>query len=259
MKRIKILNKRIEQIFQKKQDQDLITKLKTIKPTIDIKCPESYLFFKTQFFSYKTEPKKLEQKCIVNVKKKLKVKSKLIIKARNKKESIPLNLLSNSSNNSNKNNILKHFISGRNLYENSKIFDDNMNLSKRIKEKSSYYSLSQWKKDFKKSRIYKKISCEYPSINFVGKPRRLIKKNQEISPKKFINVFNDVKFIPLNSFSSDKKRSDSSRDTDKDNTLSKIRRKKFHELIEQNNKIIFNTKLGKKNGIFNIENTYNKI
>ena len=36
MKRIKILNKRIEQIFRKKQDQDLILKLKTIKPAINI-------------------------------------------------------------------------------------------------------------------------------------------------------------------------------------------------------------------------------
>ena len=48
MKRMKILNRRIEQIFKKKQDHDLVTKLKTIKPTIDVKCPESYVFFKNQ-------------------------------------------------------------------------------------------------------------------------------------------------------------------------------------------------------------------
>ena len=261
MKRIKILNKRIEQYFRKKNDQDLITKLKTIKPTINIKCPESYLFYKTQFFSYKTEPKNLEKKIsVVNIKKKLKANSKIIIKARNKNEKFPL-ILSNSNNNSNKNNSLRHFLNGKSIYETSKIYDDNINLSKRIKEKSSYYSLSQWKKDFKRSRIYKKISCEYPSINFVGKPkRRLMKKNQEISPRKFINVFNDVKFIPLSSFSSDKRRSESnSRDKDNNRTLNKIRRNKYHRLIEQNNKIIFNKNLSKRKRILNIENTYAKI
>ena len=247
MKRIKILNKRIEQIFKKKQDHDLVTKLKTIKPTIDVKCPESYLFFKTQFYSYKTEPKNLEQiKKIVNIKKKMKIKTKFIIKARNKDERLPLHLLSNSNSNNNsnmKNNKgLNHFISGRSLFETSKLFDDNANFSRRIKEKNSYYSLSQWKKDFKKSRVYKKISCEYPSINFVGKPKRKLKrKNQEFSPRRVKNVFDDVRFVPLSSFLSENKGSENnSKEKIKTRTLNKIRRKKFLNIFEQNNKIINN-------------------
>ena len=247
MKRIKILNKRIEQIFKKKQDHDLVTKLKTIKPTIDVKCPESYVFFKTQFYSYKTEPKNLEQmKKIVNIKKKMKIKTKFIIKARNKDERLPLHLLSNSNSNNNsntKNNkALNHFISGRSLFETSKLFDDNANFSRRIKEKNSYYSLSQWKKDFKKSRVYKKISCEYPSINFVGKPKRKLKrKNQEFSPRRVKNVFDDVRFVPLSSFLSENKGSENnSKEKIKTRTLNKIRRKKFMNIFEQNNKIINN-------------------
>jgi len=247
MKRIKILNKRIEQIFKKKQDHDLVTKLKTIKPTIDVKCPESYVFFKTQFYSYKTEPKNLEQiKKIVNIKKKMKIKTKFIIKARNKDERLPLHLLSNSNSNNNsntKNNKgLNHFISGRSLFETSKLFDDNANFSRRIKEKNSYYSLSQWKKDFKKSRVYKKISCEYPSINFVGKPKRKLKrKNQEFSPRRVKNVFDDVRFVPLSSFLSENKGSENnSKEKIKTRTLNKIRRKKFMNIFEQNNKIINN-------------------
>jgi hypothetical protein len=247
MKRIKILNKRIEQIFKKKQDHDLVTKLKTIKPTIDVKCPESYVFFKTQFYSYKTEPKNLEQiKKIVNIKKKMKIKTKFIIKARNKDEKLPLHLLSNSNSNNNsntKNNkALNHFISGRSLFETSKLFDDNANFSRRIKEKNSYYSLSQWKKDFKKSRVYKKISCEYPSINFVGKPKRKLKrKNQEFSPRRVKNVFDDVRFVPLSSFLSETKGSENnSKEKIKTRTLNKIRRKKFMNIFEQNNKIINN-------------------
>jgi hypothetical protein len=247
MKRIKILNKRIEQIFKKKQDHDLVTKLKTIKPTIDVKCPESYVFFKTQFYSYKTEPKNLEQiKKIVNIKKKMKIKTKFIIKARNKDEKLPLHLLSSNNSNNNSNiknhNALNHFISGRSLFETSKLFDDNANFSKRIKEKNSYYSLSQWKKDFKKSRVYKKISCEYPSINFVGKPKRKLKrKNQELSPRRMKNVFEDVRFVPISSFLSEHKRSENnSKEKIKTDTFNKIRRKKFLNIFEQNNKIINN-------------------
>ena len=263
MKRIKILNKRIEQIFRKKQDQDLILKLKTIKPAINIKCPESYLFHKTIFNSYKTEPKKLEQKLsAVNIKKRKKVK--LIIKAVNKKENNPLSIFTsnNKNNNNNKHNLLKHFVSGKSIFETSKIYDENMNLSKRIKEKSSYYSLSQWKKDFKKSRIYKKISCEFPSINFVGSPKKksIIKRNLEMSPIKFINNFNDVKFIPINSFSSDNKRNESNvKDKAQNNTLDKLRRIKFTKLFEENNKVIFNKKLNTNKKFLSIENTFSKV
>ncbi len=249
MKRTKILNRRIEQIFKKKQDHDLVTKLKTIKPTIDVKCPESYVFFKTQFYPNKTEPKNpiLEQKKkIVNIKKRMKIKTKLIIKARNKDEKLPLHLLSSNNSNNNskikKHNVLNHFISGRSLFETSKLFDDNANFSKRIKEKNSYYSLSQWKKDFKKSRVYKKISCEYPSINFVGKPKRKLKrKNQELSPRRIKNVFEDVRFVPISSFLSEQKRSENnSKEKIKTDTFNKIRRKKFLNIFEQNNKIINN-------------------
>ena len=257
LKRIKISNKRIERFFQKKHDQELITKLKTIKPTIKIQCPESYIFYKTQFNSYKTEPKKLDLKNnIVNIKKRMRLKSKLVIEARNKNEKFPLNILS-MSNCNNKNNVIKHFISGRSLFETSKLFDDNTNFSKRIKEKSSYYSLSQWKKDFKKSRIYKKISCEYPSINFVGKPKRKIKrKNHEMIPTKFKNIFDDVRFIPLNSFSAENKLSGSnSKEKDNNKALKKIRKIKFLNLLEQNNKVIFNQKLNEKKRMLKIEST----
>lgn len=56
MKRANILNKRIETLFQVKQNQDLAAKIKTMKPLVNIKCPESFLFYKTQFHTYKTQP-----------------------------------------------------------------------------------------------------------------------------------------------------------------------------------------------------------
>ena len=248
MKRIKILNKRIERILQKKTDQDLISKLKSIKPTINIKCPESYLFFKTQFSTYKTEPKKFEQKLPpVKTQRRIKFSTKLIIKERNKKENHPFNLFQNSSNTFNRNNsFLKHYISGKNIFDKSKIFDDNMNLSKRIREKSSFYSLSQFKEDFKRSREYKKISCEYPSINFISNTKKVIKRNHEVLPDKCINALGDVKFVPISSLSSDNNNRVYSKYQERNNIFNTTRKRKFFKLFEKNNKIIFDTKYNSK-------------
>lgn len=56
MKRANILNPKIEQILRKKQNQNLFTKLKTMKPLVNIECPESFIFYQTTFHSYKTQP-----------------------------------------------------------------------------------------------------------------------------------------------------------------------------------------------------------
>lgn len=55
MKRINILNTKIEERFKKQQNNYLLKKLKTIKPLVNIKCPESYTFFKTKFHKRKEE------------------------------------------------------------------------------------------------------------------------------------------------------------------------------------------------------------
>ena len=49
MKRMKILNMKIEEKCQKEQNIYLFNKLKTAKPLVNIKCPESYTFYKTIF------------------------------------------------------------------------------------------------------------------------------------------------------------------------------------------------------------------
>ena len=55
MKRETVLNKKIEKMLHAKQTKNMFTKLKTIKPQVNIQCPESFLFYKTQFHS-KTQP-----------------------------------------------------------------------------------------------------------------------------------------------------------------------------------------------------------
>lgn len=49
MRGMKILNMKIEERFQRRQNNLLFNKLKTAKPIVNIKCPESYIFYKTQF------------------------------------------------------------------------------------------------------------------------------------------------------------------------------------------------------------------
>ncbi len=81
-----------------------------------------------------------------------------------------------------------------------------------------------------------------------------------MSPIKFINNFNDVKFIPINSFSSDNKRNESNvKDKAQNNTLDKLRRIKFTKLFEENNKVIFNKKLNTNKKFLRIENTFSKV
>ena len=116
-----------------------------------------------------------------------------------KKRKKPFNFQFNTIGNHSphhKNNIL--LIKGKSFIENPPV--DILNFNKRINEKSSVYSVAQWKKDFKRSRIYKKISCEYPSINFVKKPKRNIKNNYAFSPTNNYNVFSGIRFKPFASF-----------------------------------------------------------
>ena len=56
MKRANISNRRIEKIFRIKQNQDLSIRLKTIKPQVNVQCPESFIFYKTLFHSDKIQP-----------------------------------------------------------------------------------------------------------------------------------------------------------------------------------------------------------
>ena len=268
MKRIKILNRRIEKFFQKKSDQNLISKLKTIKSTLDLKCPESYIFIKTQSNTYRAETKKNEQKLPpVNTKRRIKIIPKLILKERNKKESLPFNIITNNPKNNNKNNnrnnySLKHYISGKSIFEISKIFDDNISLSRRIREKSSYYNLSRLKEDFKRSREYKKISCEFPSINFIPNiKKKIIKRNNDMLPTKCINSLGNVRFVPIGSLSSDGNRENckNKERNNNNNIFNTTRKKKFFKLFEKNNKIIFDTKYNmkkiKKIKLIKLENT----
>ncbi len=146
----------------------------------------------------------------------------------------PINVYLNTS--SNRKNKSKKYLQTNILRGKSFIDYDlkiNLSLSKRINEKNSVYSLSKWKKDFKKSRIYKKISCEYPSINFVGKPKNKFKKNLPcILPKvdDNYNIFKGIKFKPFTSLIEDEntKRNDNSKKNSK-------RKKRHFRFLTKNN------------------------
>ena len=144
---------------------------------------------------------------------------------KNKRKSpilVSLNATSNNSSRKNNNLIVKG-----NSFIDSPLLG-NFNLQKRIIEKNSVYSISQWKKDFKKSRIYKKISCEYPSINFVAKPKNKMKQNYVFNPTKDFNIFNEVRFKPFESFEEEENSKGG-----KCKTISKRKRKRRRNILHK--------------------------
>ena len=230
MKKPTILNPKIEKIFRKKQNYNLFTKLKTMKPQVDIQCPESFLFYKSSFHSYKTQPSIGKMYNTIQNNNNSKINGKLINIRQNsfnrklKKIKDPYFLHLNTSGSQSfkkNNNLLKtNFTRVKSILDASSL-GNNFDLKKRINEKNSVYSLSQWKKDFKKSRIYKKISCEYPSINFVGKKKNKIKHNYIFSPQKDFNIFNGIRFKPFESFEEENSKGE------KSNNKNKKRRRKL--------------------------------
>ena len=134
----------------------------------------------------------------------IKYKSPNKKKAMELKSPFKVHLSTSCNKNKNKNNNFKtNFLRGKSFIE-SNLIEQNLHMTKRINQKLSVYSLSQWKKDFKKSRIYKKISCEYPSINFIGKRKKQLKCNFPINLKGEYNIFNGIKFRPFASFENEK-------------------------------------------------------
>ncbi len=62
MKRTNILNPKIEKILRIKQNQDLSIRIKTIKPQVNVQCPESFIFYKTLFHSDKIQSNDCKKK-----------------------------------------------------------------------------------------------------------------------------------------------------------------------------------------------------
>ena len=126
--------------------------------------------------------------------------------------------LNSSGSNSLKNN--SNLKKGKSFTENNR-FVQNFNSFGKMYQKSDY-NLSKLKKDFKRSRIYKKISCEFPSINFISKRKKKAKQNYGLTPKTCHNLFNDVRFKPFTPCIEE--------DSKKDSSFNKKSRKKLRNL-----------------------------
>lgn len=141
-----------------------------------------------------------------------------------------------SVSNHNNNFILRKNVFYGNKYVSNTLFGDNYDFNSRIKEKTSVYSRSQWKKDFKRSRVYKKISCEYPSINFVAKKKRNLKNNFKLSPCNDINMFNAMNFKPFTSVDIDESQNGSpSKINSKSNARKRSKKRKLGYLYKEKN------------------------
>ena len=108
----------------------------------------------------------------------------------------------------------------------SAVFGSNFSFTKRIIEKNSVYSREQWNKDFQRSRVYKKISCEYPSINFVANKKRKLNSNHIFGSKKELNYLGEISFKPYSSIDGDDDASIGSSSNRKNSSLTKKKNKK---------------------------------
>ena len=131
-----------------------------------------------------------------------------------------------SINSNNNNHLLRTGSSKKYNYMRSAVFGGNFSLTKRIIEKNSVYSREQWNKDFQRSRVYKKISCEYPSINFVAKKKRKLNSNHIFGSKKELNYLGEISFKPYSSIDGDDDASIGSSSNRKNSSITKKTNKK---------------------------------
>ena len=71
----------------------------------------------------------------------------------------------------------------------------------KLNRQGSYYSLSQWKKDFEKSQNFKKNICEFPCIDFYKTRRDSVGKDkgmESVKNMKFFNLFSNNSYNYFN-------------------------------------------------------------
>lgn len=74
--------------------------------------------------------------------------------------------------------------------------------------------------------MYKKISCEYPSINFVAKKKRKLNANHIFGSKKELNYLGEISFKPYSSIDGDDDASIGSSSNRKNSSITKKNNKK---------------------------------
>lgn len=61
-----------------------------------------------------------------------------------------------------------NFISSSRKFEIIRVAQENQHLFKRLQERSSFYDVSKWEKDYEKAQYYKQNHCVFPSIDFAN-------------------------------------------------------------------------------------------
>ena len=57
-------------------------------------------------------------------------------------------------------------MAGYKKHEIIKVAQENLFMLKRLNERTSFYNVDKWKKDYEVSQYYKRSHCQYPSIDF---------------------------------------------------------------------------------------------
>ena len=156
-------------------------KIHNARALVNMKTPESFLFYKNQFHRSKMQNTKSKIKNLYNSKKKLYFivrefeiqkdntylfKHIMDINNASLKKQIELSKLRIQPKN--------NYISGSKKLEYLKVAQENQLMLKRLKERTSCYDVSQWEKDYEQNQLYKRNKCIFPSINFAKTQRYTI-------------------------------------------------------------------------------------
>jgi hypothetical protein len=152
-----VFNRHLNKKWKEKENDIMIKKLSQAKPQINMKCPESFEFYKTQF--------KATPQVNINTLKEFELNKNNQILV----EKI-MNIFNNNQNKKKKLNSTNR-VKNKTLPQNRKwdlfkITQENQHLLKRLNERRSLYNARSWEKDYEQSQNYKKNICMFPSINF---------------------------------------------------------------------------------------------
>ena len=189
-----VFNRHLNNNYKKEQNKLLSKRIKKVKSSIDIRCPESFTFYKNHFKSNKKNNKleKLEQRKI----------NLLMFTKLNKIHQTPNHKIIKKilPNIENKN---KRTIS-INREKKLEILKINKYLKNKINNQNSFYDVNKLNKEYKQNQNFKKYICEFPSINFNKKYSSSTCRNNDDNKKYNTSIigstslYKDVKFKNVN-------------------------------------------------------------
>ena len=232
-----VFNRHLNSKWSSKNNEIMVDKLRNIKPSVNMQCPESFNFYKTQF--HKTAERNTKSK----LKKFFHINFTFVYIVRQYEIELGNRMLLKKIINLDKESLkreqqikkpipkVKKYMGETKKHEIIRVTQENQLLLKRLQERKSHYNLLAWVKDYEKSQYYKRNRCIFPSIDFYSKGQKPDEYSSHNSSFNFSNNNSTVSSLmnsQQRSLLSSKIHSNSTR------TLKKKRNKLWNCLFDDN-------------------------